>query len=305
MKFVLVGAGTCGALWRNAIAATGDFLVAVCDPDLHRAAELSADGARLFGDIDKLADDGTECDYVIVSTPVRAHPHISERLLEMGFNVIVEKPFSYTFEHYVFAKEKAAQCKKRLVCAYHAAHGAEIDRFLENRENIEDRLGALKSFECKFFDPYCGDKKDTSAFEGLYGSYLDSAVNALSVIARIIDLDTVSAVEDVSLFMRTDNMLSTTHYLGPVTGSIETNWTRGENLKVTTLFYEKGKVILHHSDQTLTVCGADAESVTDCNIKKAPRLLNQYVSIIEALRDSSLCDASEKILPLLLNGKTK
>ncbi len=305
MKYALIGAGNCGLLWKNAITAAGDSLIAVCDTDVKRARSLANGEADVFSDANELAAAGVRCDYAVVSTPVRTHPEICAKLVQAGYDVVSEKPFSYDLDHYKAAKKLACEKGRKLVCVYHAAHGREIDCFLEQRARLEDRLGKLVEFNCKFFDPYCGNQRGVSAVDGLYGSYLDSAVNALSVLARIIDLNTVSATEDVSRFMSPDNLSSVTHYHGSVSGTLETDWTCGQNLKVTTLFYEKGKVVLHHSDQTVIVCGDGCEEITDCNPQNTPRLLNQYVAILESLRISSIRDASAEILPLLLKGKTK
>jgi len=73
-------------------------VVAVCDPDAQRAAEVAdlVGGAKQYGGIEDLLDDA-EVQAVDICTPHALHADLTVRALEAGKHALVEKPLATTF----------------------------------------------------------------------------------------------------------------------------------------------------------------------------------------------------------------
>jgi predicted dehydrogenase len=97
VRIAVAGAGHMGRLHAAKVAALqqagGDAtLVAVADVDPARARELAAEhGARAVADLRELAG---ELDAAIVAVPTVAHGAVVRSALELGLDVLVEKPIA-------------------------------------------------------------------------------------------------------------------------------------------------------------------------------------------------------------------
>jgi predicted dehydrogenase len=96
LRIAVVGAGHMGKLHAAKVAAqvaSGDaVLVAVADVDAERAREVAAaHGARPVADLRELAG---ELDAAIVAVPTVAHGAVVRAALELGLDVLVEKPMA-------------------------------------------------------------------------------------------------------------------------------------------------------------------------------------------------------------------
>lgn len=108
----MAGAGVMGRFHASAIAAAGGTLVAVVDPDLERARAVRP-RVRAVASLTELADEGP-IDVVHVCTPAATHASVVGTALELGANVIVEKPVA----------EHASATDTLLAAA--ASHGAML-----------------------------------------------------------------------------------------------------------------------------------------------------------------------------------
>jgi predicted dehydrogenase len=69
-------------------------LAGVLDLDIARAAEVASPyGCAVFGSLDELA---SQADAAVIATPTISHSEIGCRLIELGLDVLVEKPVSDT-----------------------------------------------------------------------------------------------------------------------------------------------------------------------------------------------------------------
>jgi predicted dehydrogenase len=69
-------------------------LAGVLDLDIARAAEVASPyGCAVFGSLDELA---SQADAAVIATPTISHSEIGCRLIELGLDVLVEKPVSNT-----------------------------------------------------------------------------------------------------------------------------------------------------------------------------------------------------------------
>ena len=95
LRLAVVGAGHMGKFHARAVAERGDVdLVAVCDADAARAAEVArAHGARAESDLARLAG---QIDAAIVAASTPAHRDLALALMRQGIAVLIEKPLAGT-----------------------------------------------------------------------------------------------------------------------------------------------------------------------------------------------------------------
>ncbi|MBR6737611.1 MAG: Gfo/Idh/MocA family oxidoreductase [Clostridia bacterium] len=285
MTFSIIGAGNCFKLWDNAFKELGIKFSSVCDTNFEKLVKIEC---PVYSNLDDLLSND-KSDYVIVATSVDSHYFLAEKIINSSRNVIIEKPISYDYNHIDKLNNLAKEKGVRLLCAYHSAYSLDVDYFLTHRSLIEKDLGKLLGFECDFCDPYLIDGKLVSSARSLHGSYLDSAINALSVVQRLIGLDNAISLTDNKLYVNDLTTSSESHYkIGNVSGVIRTSWEKGVNFKATKIIYENGTVYLNHSMQNIEKNFNGNVTTIDCNSSKKERLLNQYVSMIKAITCESL-----------------
>jgi predicted dehydrogenase len=100
IRIAVAGAGHMGTLHAAKVAALGSaggaVLVAVADLDAERARDVAAAyGARAVADLRELAG---ELDAAIVAVPTVAHGAVVGAALELGLDVLVEKPIAASIE---------------------------------------------------------------------------------------------------------------------------------------------------------------------------------------------------------------
>jgi len=93
LRTAVVGTGYLGRFHAQKYAALDACeLVAVCDPDAARGAEIAAEvGTRALADHRELAG---ICDAVSIASPTRSHFAVARDCLERGLHVLVEKPMT-------------------------------------------------------------------------------------------------------------------------------------------------------------------------------------------------------------------
>lgn len=297
MKYAIVGFGTCGGFWRDAILHTGGVLYAVCDPE----NTYSQDGVGNFDGVGAFIQERVPCDYVIVASPVSTHRDVCEQLLRGGYDVIIEKPVSYSLAHVGEISEIAKSAGRQALCAYHAAFGTDVEYFLRHRENLEESMGRLVSFTSEFFDPYMVNGVLLDSTLSLHGSYLDSGINAISVLARIFDPHSIHCSSFSSdLLLPTTLSSDVTYRCDGAVGHILTDWTRGVNMKRTALVYERGSILLNHTEQRIERTVNMRTEVITPDTYGNERILNQYSTMIGYIERGSFELFSDDIYDILL-----
>jgi predicted dehydrogenase len=112
LRFALIGAGGIAQAYAQAFNESECCdLVAVADVRAESAAALAETvGGRSYDNYKTLAENETELDAVIVSTPPQSHPEIACYFMERGLPVLCEKPLCLTVaeaETMIAAAEKA------------------------------------------------------------------------------------------------------------------------------------------------------------------------------------------------------
>jgi predicted dehydrogenase len=96
-RVAVVGVGALGQHHARILAdLDGVQLVGVCDTNEERAAEVAArHGIRALPGLDEVAD---AADAVAVAVPTMSHHRVARRLLELGRDVLLEKPMTTTLQ---------------------------------------------------------------------------------------------------------------------------------------------------------------------------------------------------------------
>ncbi len=120
MKYVVIGYGQRGEIYAENFQGFGyDELVAVCDPDeehLERARKLRAD-VPTFKTEEEFFAAGKLADVCVIATPDRAHARQALTALDLGYDLILEKPIACDVEDIKKIQEKAQKLNRKIfVC---------------------------------------------------------------------------------------------------------------------------------------------------------------------------------------------
>ncbi|MDA0632133.1 Gfo/Idh/MocA family oxidoreductase [Nonomuraea sp. MCN248] len=177
---------------------------------------------------------------VVIATPTATHSALCRQARELfpGATILVEKP----------AADGLAEAVKLLVdgieVAFHMAYAPEVlwgEQIVRTHE-----LGPVREVHAWFADPYAADLE--TARERFTSSWIDSGINALSVLARFCD-----PVDRVSL-RRLDELtyearIRCTSDGDPVEALIMTSWRVTDAARRTRLRFASGAELLldHHA----------------------------------------------------------
>ncbi len=231
----------------------------------------------------------SQADIFLISTPNLTHFEIGMEVIEKGRSVLLEKPICTTREELSAIMDASKKNGVFTSVAFHAAFARDVDWWLNNSDKVG--LGKLLGFNAGFFDPYISDGRVLPISKSLGGSWIDSGINALSVISQFIDpsvlkikearmtfIDGIECqqVQGLSIFS-----FDNSGYCGH--GVIDTNWTLNINRKTTRLWYENADILLHHSlESVYKVEGDSAILVKDLRNNNS-RLTNHYTALFTQL----------------------
>jgi D-galactose 1-dehydrogenase len=310
MKVAIVGIGHIAQHQKNAIRKlTGNVeLVGAYDRDLGVSRKRPLP-CRFHKSLDDLIAN-SPADVVVVSTPNSDHFATVSTLLGAGRAVMVEKPVCENSADLAKLAKLAVSRNGFLHAAFHAAFARDLHWWTLNRAELADRFGPVKAFNMSFYDPYMGrDGTVQKKALGLGGSWIDSGINALSVLERIADRKSIKVM---STHMVSSPQISCDQIKGLVRleclvdgevcrGEIDTNWTLGLNRKTTMLSHADATVILDHSAQKVIIRSGNGRPQTISLQNGVSRLTNQYVGVFQDLKTAHASRASNVGLSTLLH----
>ena len=283
----VVGLGHVASHHIAAVEASADFrLVAACDPNPEALNALDPE-IRAVSDVERLLA-LSEVDLVVVASPNKLHVEHGIKVIEAGKWLVMEKPVAPTRGEFDRLSDVLAQSDARCSVALHAAFGVEVDWYCEQKERGA-LGGSVVSIKSQFYDPYVTDGELERRAVSLSGSWMDSGINALSVIHRVLDVEELELVDSrmtrVAAVPCTE-VQGTVEYRyrsagGSGTGWIDTNWTIGRDKKMTSLLSAEPAtgVVLDHSEQCVLLRkGGPAQVLFRCENGR-PRLTNHYVGM--------------------------
>jgi predicted dehydrogenase len=310
MKVAIVGIGHVAQHQVHAIQQLNGAVELVGAYDQDAGVRHSRDIPCHFHDsLDDLIENSA-AEVVVVSTSNHDHFATASRLLGAGRAVMVEKPVCENRADLNRLVKIARTGNIFFHAALHAAFGLDLLWWLENRDALANRFGAVERFDMGFYDPYI--ERDGAVLDGargLGGSWYDSGINALSVLACIADPATIKvtgaemfssahvACEQINgaarLACRVDGE--------PCTGEIKTNWALGINRKTTTLSYREATVLMDHSSEQVIIRSGPGRPEIISLQNGLPRLTNHYVGVFRDLRNAFMRQRDNIALSLELH----
>jgi predicted dehydrogenase len=293
MKVAIVGIGHVARYQIDAIQHLPGMveLVGVCDDDAAARPDIAC---RFHHSLDDLIET-SPADIVVVSTNNSDHFGTATKLLKAGRAVMVEKPVCENRDELSRLENLARTSNLFFHAAFHAAFARDLLWWMDGREALATRYGPVIHFDMGFYDPYIErDGAVRKAARGLDGSWYDSGINALTVLARIADPASIR-LEGARMFasphMDCDQINGSARFSCHVdglacAGDVNTDWSLELDRKRTILSYERATVILDHSLEQVVIRDGrkDPEIISLQN--GLPRLTNHYVGVFADLREA-------------------
>jgi len=221
------------------------------------------------GSLDELLE-RAHADVIVVSTPTPTHYDVCRSVIERGGprTLLVEKPIATSSEEVRELIAAAARAGIELNGIYHAAYAPEVEWALEH---LGEEIGDAVRIEAEFLDP------DLSA--ATFGdSWLDSGINALSILARFVSIRSgeVSAVASLAATFEANFEGSSGGSAIPI--RILTSWRASEPSKVTRFYLrDGGLVVLNHQAIAVQHFPHQAAVIAWASESRLPRLTQHYV----------------------------
>lgn len=295
VRLGIIGLGHIGKYHIRAVESFRDFqLLAICDR--HREyASLAGEGVAFYSDYHELLSI-PEIETVIIATPNHTHYRIAMDVLGAGKELILEKPAAESLAELKNLMQTARSKNRAVYYAFHAASAFDVvwvANYIGNNE-MKKELGPLTGFSCRFYDPYITREEVQHHAVGLQNCWLDSGINALSVLHHYLPLHTMD-VANVSAAVNRNGLPSfnqcVAEFSFPVEesdqsglGVIDTNWATGKNHKSTRLLFGRSGNVLEmdHSEQTVYRRYPDGSCHLLSDLSQGnERLYNHYIGVFQ------------------------
>ena len=241
---------------------------------VHAEALTRLDGVALVAAADAVDVESLDLDVVIVATPTWTHAAVVRELRKRWpGRIVVEKPAATTEDDVEAMLDDAG-----VEPLYHAAFAPEVVWAADGLPRWVDGHGALTGISMAFADPYAADLDRATATLG--DSWLDGGINAVSVLARLVEpqrRDSRRAVDGpCSTFEAT---ITYGGCAGEGLAHIVTSWAAVEPSKSTRLTFADGAVLVLDHQAVLGRLTSSAGAVLEAFASPSlePRLVQHYV----------------------------
>jgi predicted dehydrogenase len=241
-RVLLVGLGAIGQTHARALEATPSAdVVAGVDVDGSRALTFRGADRPVYRSLAE-ASQACQPDLVVIATPTGTHAAVSEQAAQRfpTARLLVEKPAAATLAD-ARAILSGIGGRQPVEVAYHTSFAPEVgwgQRALEARRSD---LGDLLSAEMFFADPYYDDFERAAATLG--DSWLDSGINALSVLARFATIVKRESLRSIGTERQSIFEARLACHDG-AQALLVTSWQAADGAKTTRLRYASGLELL-------------------------------------------------------------
>jgi D-galactose 1-dehydrogenase len=284
-------------------------LVAGCDPQSAALERLPKD-TRHYSRLEEMLD-ADDIDVVVVASPNSLHVEHSRQVIASGKWLMLEKPVAVSREDAAAVARARRELSGRCTVALHAAFGLEVLWLCQKFDcGAFDRQSVARVVS-GFYDPYFVGGRLLGSARSLSGSWLDSGINALSVLDRLLAGATMSITDSrMTRIAGTDctEIQGSVDYRfsrqsGIGTGLIDTNWTIGRDSKATTLHLQDGRttIVADHSAQSVFLHeNGSVSTLFQCDNGR-DRLTNHYVGVFTDLIRQIECDRDNFDMSMVLH----
>jgi predicted dehydrogenase len=183
-KVMVVGLGAAGLVHAKALEEFAQVtVIAGIDTDRSRILTFRERQVPVYPGVFDATSDNLDPDVVIIATPTPAHAEVCDEVAEYfpKATILLEKPAADNPGDAQRIIEGIGG-KQAVSIAYHMAFSPEVSWALEQAHKRTDHLGRPTLIESWHADPY--QPELASAKARLGSSWIDSGINALSVIER-------------------------------------------------------------------------------------------------------------------------
>ena len=284
LRLAIAGMGRIAEIQTEALRGQQAIMwVAACDLDASRTAVCPVNVPFFHSLTEMLAS--TACDAVLVSTPTSTHFDVARQVIAAGRHLLLEKPAAVNPGEVKLLRDLADAAGVLFQTAFHMSHGSETDWLATHLEAAGPDHPKICGFTSVFHDPlYVAGQLHPRA-PSVLGSWVDSGINALSVLARFIPPESLTIL--AGSFQRAaghalQDVQSRVTLAAPgLQGTIQTDWTTDSGDKTTTLHFSNGQQWqLDHNKETASLFEASTSL-------EAPVLSNPPASVQQCQRHPS------------------
>ena len=246
----LIGLGTITKNYVSGLHHAHDLeLVAVCDLS---PAAASAACYQVFPFYTNYLEmmDKEALDLVIISTTPSLHFEMAENALSRGIGVMMEKPATTNLSDYLTLSRLATERGLDLEVMYHWQTGSEVVEFGKRYDKAK-----ISQICVDIRDDYCLNGIEIKEDKvNLGGAWLDSGVNALSMLKRWLPFDSVQIQYVSTEKCPRTNLPVYAHLIMSIDGvsvQIAVDWRHETNVKQTRMVYDGREIWLDHSGQRI------------------------------------------------------
>ncbi len=294
LRLGVVGLGRVTSYYWPALETIPGLRVAgVCDRDHDKVTlwNQTSPHCPAFTDLQALAEQ-VNPDAFVVATTSSTHYAVTQALLPFGKPILLEKPATSSAAEFQRLITQVSTHQIPLIVAFHNQFSRELEWFLEQKNALEQSFGKITGFFSGFYDPYGESGTLKPHANSLISSWLDSGVNALSMIVKI--LDSLEIIEshftkfpshndpDIHGYVQFSFAVNSGDRAGR--GAIETHWGLGINHKKTRWqFGQTGYEILcnHNQEQVILIDPqGQSEILANCSGTQ-PRMVAHYQGVFQ------------------------
>jgi predicted dehydrogenase len=204
-----------------------------------------------------------QVDDIIIATPTSTHAKLCSQLFDLDGTprILVEKPLATELDEVRRLLERAERSGRALDVLYHFRHAPEVLWAVERLNDVVAEHGPVTEFQSFFADPYA--RLEPGERDAYVSSWIDSGINALSLLDRLISIRKVESLRSVpgtsSSFEAQVSFVSDGR---EAIGHLLTTWEVGAGSKWTRLSLASGaELVLDHTATLgrLIVRGATVE----------------------------------------------
>ncbi|MBR2471656.1 MAG: Gfo/Idh/MocA family oxidoreductase [Clostridia bacterium] len=186
MKALIIGGGNAAKVNCMALRSLGVEIAGICDLNIDVAAKMTKEyGGVPYSDMDKALSQ--DIDFAVICTPSGTHAKLAIKVMEMGKNVVVEKPLALTVKD---AQDVlAVQERTGRICAP-VSQLRFSDSYIKIKKAIDNgELGTIvmSSLSMKYFrekDYYAGTWRGTKAMDG--GELMNQGLHGVDVMCGLL-----------------------------------------------------------------------------------------------------------------------